>query len=110
MMNTKILRLLAGCATIPIVAGLAVPAFAVDRISVNVVNDRDFKLSIELSDKVCGGNVALRDQLEAGEIREIEICANPDGVGALRASYGSGCSQVKRTEFLGIAAGDSITF
>ena len=97
-------------ATVALVAGFSTAAVAVDRIAVNVVNDRAFKLSIELRDKVCGGNVALRDQLDAGEIRQVEICANSDGVGALRASYGSGCSQVKRTEFLDIAPGESITF
>ncbi len=110
MMTKSLQGLLASCAAVLIVASLSAPVQAVERISVNVVNDRDFKLSIELADKVCGGNVLLRDQLEAGEIREIEICANADGVGALRASYGSGCSQVKRTEFLGVSAGDSITF
>ena len=90
--------------------GYAASAHAVERISVNVLNERDFKLSVELRDKMCGGNVVLRDQLEAGESREIAICANAEGIGGLRASYGSGCSQVKRTEFLDIAAGDQIIF
>ena len=93
-----------------IAVGGATTAGAVERISINVLNERDFKLSIELRDKMCGGNVVLRTQLEAGESREIAICANTEGVGGLRASYGSGCSQVERTEFLDIAPGDSITF
>lgn len=93
-----------------LIAAGAAAAHAVERIAVHVANDREFKLSIELRDKVCGGTVLLRDQLEAGEIREIEICANSDGVGAVRAAYGSGCSQVKRTEFLDIAPGDNIAF
>jgi hypothetical protein len=92
------------------VPGFAETAQAVERFAINVVNERDFKLTIRLRDKMCGGDVVLQDQLEAGESREIEICANTDGVGGLRASYGSGCGQVKRTEFLDIAPGDSITF
>ena len=110
MLNAMKTILARAFATTALVAGLSTAALAVDRIAVNVVNDRAFKLSIELRDKVCGGNVALRDQLDAGEIREVEICANSDGVGALRASYGSGCSQVKRTEFTDIAPGENITF
>jgi len=97
-------------ATVVVVAGLSATANAVERISVKILNERDFKLSIELRDKMCGGNVALREQLEAGESREIEICVNSSGMGALRAAYGSGCSQVKRTEFLDLAAGAEITF
>ncbi len=103
-------RLLSVGAAIVIAAGFASPSGAVERISVNVLNERAFKLSIELRDKVCGGNLLLRDPLEAGESREIEICANAEGVGALRASYGSGCSQVQKTEFLDIAPGDEITY
>lgn len=97
-------------AAVVVFAGLSTAANAVERISVKISNDREFKLSIELRDKMCGGNVALRDQLEAGESREIEICVNSSGMGGLRASYGSGCSQVKRTEFLDLAAGDEIAF
>ena len=86
------------------------PAQAIDRITIDVVNDRPFILSLELRDMHCGGNVVLRDQLDAGERRAIEICANSDGVGALGATYGSGCSQVKRTDFKDIEAGAALTF
>ncbi len=96
-------------ASLAILAGLSA-ANAVDRFSVNVINERAFMLSLELRDKVCGSSVLLRDQLKPGESREIQICANPEGVGALRATFGSGCSQVKRTEFLNIEPGDNITF
>ena len=101
-----------GAAILIAVAGLgfATTARAVDRFAVNVVNERDFKLTIRLLDKTCGGDIVLQAQLEASESREIEICANTKGVGGVRASYGSGCGQVKRTEFLDIAPGDSITF
>ncbi|MGI9294998.1 MAG: hypothetical protein ACR2PS_13530 [Pseudomonadales bacterium] len=99
----------AGLAT-AMVGGLNGTAHAVERFSVVVKNERDFTLSIEIQDNVCGSNVVLRDRLESGESREIEICANPKGVGALGAIYGSGCSQVKRTKFLGVQPGDEIGF
>lgn len=89
---------------------LTTPANAIDRIKVEVVNERPFILSLELRDQRCGGNVILSEQLDAGEIREIEICASADGRGALGATYGSGCSQVKRMEIRDIAAGDALTF
>ncbi len=85
-------------------------AQAVDRAAVTVINDREFFLSVELRDKVCGGDVLLRDQLDPGEMREIEICVNSDGVGALAVTYGSGCSQVKRTEMNAVEPGSSLTF
>jgi hypothetical protein len=101
---------MAAIASFVVISGQMTAANAVDRISVNVVNDREFKLSLEIRDKICGGNVLVRDQFEAGEVRVIEICANPKGVGAVRATFGSGCSQVKRTEFNDIAPGADITF
>ncbi len=85
-------------------------AQAIDRIKVEVVNVRPFILSLELRDQRCGGHVILSEQLDAGEIREIEICANADGLGAVGATYGSGCSQVKRMEIRDIAAGDALAF
>ena len=97
-------------AAMAIFAGLSTAAEAVDRFSVNIVNQRAFMLSLELRDKVCGSGVLLRAQLKPGESREIQICASLKGLGALRATFGSGCSQVKRTEFLDIEPGDTITF
>ncbi len=100
-------------ATFTIIAtaqALAGIAQAVDRTSVTVVNERAFMLNVELRDKVCGGGVLLRDQLDPGEVREIEMCVDADGVGALGVTYGSGCSQVKRTEMRDIAPGATITF
>ena len=85
-------------------------AQGIDRITIDVVNERPFILSLELRDMNCGGNVILRDQLDAGETREIEICANADGLGSLGATYGSGCSQVKRTGFKEITAGTKLEF
>lgn len=93
-----------------LLGGAATSAQAIDRIKIEVVNERPFILSLELRDQRCGGNVILSEQLDAGEIREIEICANTDGLGALGATYGSGCSQVKRMEIRNIAAGDALTF
>lgn len=92
------------------VGGVNAAAPAVERFSVVVQNERDFTLSVEIRDNVCGSNVVLRDRLESGESREIEVCASPKGVGALGATYGSGCSQVKRTDFPGIQRGDKISF
>ncbi|MEM7250388.1 MAG: hypothetical protein AAF493_03130 [Pseudomonadota bacterium] len=94
------------------VLGLAVAgnAQAIERFSVVVQNERPFTLSIEIRDNVCGANVALRGRLESGESREIEICANPKGLGALGATFGSGCSQVKRTEFQDVRPGDTLRF
>ncbi|MEM7189146.1 MAG: hypothetical protein AAF439_05995 [Pseudomonadota bacterium] len=91
-------------------AALSPAAYAVDRITVEVVNKRPFILSLELKDMNCGGNVIFREQLDAGETRQIEICANKDGLGALGATFGSGCSQVKRTDIRDIAEGDDLSF
>ncbi len=96
------------------VAVLCSPAMgtaqAVERASITVVNERAFMLSLELRDKVCGGGVLLRDQLDAGEQREIEMCVNGEGVGALAITYGSGCSQVKRMDMDDVEPGADITF
>ncbi|MGI9492809.1 MAG: hypothetical protein ACR2QF_10460, partial [Geminicoccaceae bacterium] len=80
---TIIQKWLGTIAAVAIVGALATPAQAIDRIKIDVVNERPFILSLELRDKYCGDNVILREQLEAGEMREIEICANADGLGAL---------------------------
>jgi|TARA_B100001971_G_scaffold169611_1_gene161455 hypothetical protein len=93
-----------------IASAIVVNAYAVERASVTVVNEREFFLSVGLCDKVCGGDVLLRDQLDPGETREIEICVNGEGVGALAVTYGSGCSQVKRTEMKAVEPGSDITF
>jgi hypothetical protein len=85
-------------------------AQAVERASVTIVNEREFMLSVELRDKVCGGGVLLRDQLDPGEMREVEMCVNGDGVGALVVTYGSGCSQVKRMEMDNVEPGADISF
>jgi len=74
-------------------------AHAVERVFVSVVNEREFFLSVE-----------LRDQLDPGKTHEIEICVDGGGVGALSATYGSGCSQVKRTEMNAVEPGSDITF
>ena len=95
--------------TAGIILGASI-AQAKDRIKIDVVNDRPFILSLELRDMHCGGGVILREQLEAGEKRELEICVNADGLGALGATYGSGCSQVKRTDFRGIEEGTTLSF
>lgn len=89
---------------------VAAPVQARDKISINLVNQGEFPLSIELRDKMCGGNIIFHERLKGGEVRVIEICANADGIGGLRAAAGSGCSQVKRFEFVDIKAGDAITF
>ncbi len=93
-----------------LLGGLNGTAHAVERMSIVVENERDFTLSIEIRDHVCGGNLLLRERLESGESRQVEICANPEGNGALGATYGSGCSQVKRTEFKDVQPGDKIKF
>jgi hypothetical protein len=95
--------LLCSAATILSVAATAstiiANTHALERVSVSVVNEREFFLSVE-----------LRDQLDPGKIREIEICVNGEGVGAHAATYGSGCSQVKRTEMNAVEPGSDITF
>lgn len=91
-------------------AGLSTAANAIDQFAVKVVNNRDFKLNLEIRDKVCGGDVVLRDQLEGGESRVIQLCISLKGFAAVRATVGSGCSQVKRMEFNDIKQGDDITF
>jgi hypothetical protein len=85
-------------------------AQAVERASVTIINEREFMLSVELRDKVCGGGVLLRDQLDPGEMREVEMCVNGEGLGALAVTYGSGCSQVKRMEMDDVEPGADISF
>lgn len=109
-MKTNHRGLLAGLTGIAIAAGMLTSASAADRIKINVVNERPFILSLELRDMRCGGSVILREQLDAGETREVEICTDAEGLGALGATYGSGCSQVKRTDIRDIADGDALTF
>lgn len=91
-------------------AGFGGTVHAIERFVVVVQNERDFPLSVEIRDNVCGANVVLSDRLESGENREIVICANAKGVGALAATYGSGCSQVKRTKFEDVESGETISF
>lgn len=93
-----------------IVAGPAGTANALEYFTINVVNEQEFKINLELRDKNCGGGVVLRDQLEAGEAREVQICASLKGDGGVRATVGSGCSQVKRMEFIELEPGDAIKF
>ena len=93
-----------------IVAGPAGTANALEYFTINVVNEKEFKINLELRDKNCGGGVVLRDQLEAGEAREVQICASLKGDGGGRATVGSGCSQVKRMEFIELEPGDAIKF
>lgn len=109
-MNTVCSRLVATVLAVVVTIFLGNAAQAIDRITVGIVNERPFTLSIELRDMNCGGNVVLREQLEAGERRDIEICTNAGGLGRLGATYGSGCSQVKRTNFNNIASGAALTF
>ena len=89
---------------------IAAPVQAIERIKIDVVNEKPFILSLELRDMRCGGNVILREQLDAGEKLQIEICTGSDGFGALGATYGSGCSQVKRMDIKEISAGDTLAF
>ena len=109
-MRTNLKWLAACLTTMAIAMGTLVSAGATERISINVVNERPFILSLELRDMRCGGNVIFREQLDAGESREIEICTDAEGRGALGATFGSGCSQVKRTDIRDIEAGDALTF
>ena len=88
---------------------LNLPATAVEKISVEVLNFSDMDRWVRVTDMICG-TVLWEDNLDAQRRLPVELCTNDGGKGTVELYIRIGCSKNKTILKAGVEDGATVQF